>query len=130
MTRHRLLNRAERYANCELPWRIGFRQEPLDLQEFRLFGGQDRTPENRGVPGSSPGLATAKTPMASAFSCFRSGWRRASGYELRSALRAFAPLVAAHPTLTGWVTFQPAQVGHFSTGLHIFVGDAGLLETK
>jgi hypothetical protein len=29
-------------------------------------------PENRGVPGSSPGLAIAKTPVASGFSCFRS----------------------------------------------------------
>jgi hypothetical protein len=29
-----------------------------------------RLPENRGVPGSSPGLATTKTPMASGFSAF------------------------------------------------------------
>jgi hypothetical protein len=42
-----------------------------------------RLPENRGVPGSSPGLATTKTPMASGFSCFRSGAPMASiGYPI------------------------------------------------
>jgi IstB-like ATP binding protein len=43
--------------------------------------------------------------------------RRVSDCELRSALHAFAPLAAAYRILTGWATFQPAQVGHFSTGL-------------
>ena len=44
--------------------------------------------------------------------------RRTSGYELRSALRAFAPLAAAYlSTLTGWSTFRPAPVVHISTGL-------------
>ena len=38
---------------------------------------------------------------------------RASGYELRSALRAFAALAAAYPTATA---LQAARVVHFSTG--------------
>jgi hypothetical protein len=35
------------------------------------FEGRDRTTENRGVPGSSPGLATATTGMVAGFTFFR-----------------------------------------------------------
>jgi hypothetical protein len=49
-----------------------------------------RLPENRGVPGSSPGLATAKAPTRSGFSYFRS--------DLRAPPRVLDRALGAHST--------------------------------
>jgi hypothetical protein len=41
--------------------------------KFDELGRQGSTSENRGVPGSSPGLATAESRMGAGFSISRSG---------------------------------------------------------
>jgi hypothetical protein len=46
-------------ANCEDQRREANSQEPLVSRDFAPLGRYDVTTENRGVPGSSPGLAIA-----------------------------------------------------------------------
>jgi hypothetical protein len=82
-------------------------------QRSAATGRHDRIPDTNGtalkLAGSASGAPTS----------------RASGYALRSALRAFAPRAAAYPTrrlaftpiTTGGVNSQPALRGQFSTGL-------------
>ena len=116
--------------------RLVHHAEILSLKgdSYRLRGQGPRRPHRRQEPPKSPDRSpSAPSPrrrrrrlqrladerQRAETSPDRARQRRASGYELRSALRAFAPLAAAsHPDLhAGWSTFQPAQVVHFSTGL-------------
>jgi hypothetical protein len=54
------LKRMESGANCEDQRREVNSQEPLVSRDFAPPGRWDVTTENRGVPGSSPGLAIAR----------------------------------------------------------------------
>ena len=55
-----LLNCVGESANCGLLRRAAPPQEPCFSRDFASRNGPDRTTENRGVPGSSPGLAILK----------------------------------------------------------------------
>ncbi len=65
------LKRVESGANCEDQRREANPQEPLVSRDFAPLSRWDVTTENRGVPGSSPGLAIAKSRMDARFAGFR-----------------------------------------------------------
>jgi hypothetical protein len=74
----------------------------MSSRSFAPEGRRDRTTENRGVPGSSPGLATAKTPMASGFSGFRSGlFKTPIGYSIGYRYPTYFELETRSPVFIG-----------------------------
>jgi hypothetical protein len=87
------LKRVESGANCEDQRREDHSQEPLVSRDFAPLGRLDVTTENRGVPGSSPGLAIGER----AGNWVLAPWTPGAGRPLKAPPSAFSGLFTGPP---------------------------------